>query len=112
MAGWPSIPLRKAPLVTDSGWDAAGVEHDALECCFRLEVEGLQATLDYRLEQGRIVMLGVRVPAPIEGRGLASRLTAAAVGWAEAAGLSILSQCSYVDAWLRRRRSRAGGLPR
>jgi len=89
----------------------AEVEHDPQARRFLVVVDGHRATLDYRLADGQALMLGVRVPAPIAGRGIAARLTAAAVGWAEAGGMTIGSQCSYVDAWLVRRRSRAGGAP-
>lgn len=90
---------------------AAAVEHDPLAQRFQVLVDGHRATLDYRLAGCRVLMLSVRVPVPLEGRGIAARLTAAAVGWAEAGGMSVGSQCSYVDAWLRRRGSPGGSAP-
>jgi uncharacterized protein len=44
------------------------------------------------------------VPPPIEGRGIAARLTRTAVEWARSEGLEIDPQCSYVRAWLSRNR--------
>lgn len=92
--------------------EPGAIEHDTLGERFLLVVDGHLATLDYRLGDRRVIMLGVRVPTAIEGQGVAARLTAAAVGWAEAAGLAVLSQCSFVDAWLRRRQSQATGANR
>ena len=42
------------------------------------------------------------VPASERGQGIAAKLLAAAVDWARGAGLTVVPQCSYVQAQFRR----------
>ena len=69
---------------------------------FEAEVEGRTAFLTYEREGGVVAMTHTIVPREIEGRGIASRLTSEAVGWARDESLEIDPQCSYVRAWLRK----------
>lgn len=69
---------------------------------FEAQVEGLTAYLTYEREDGGVAMTHTIVPPPIEGRGIAARLTRTAVDWARSEGLAIDPQCSYVRSWLRK----------
>jgi predicted GNAT family acetyltransferase len=68
---------------------------------FEAEVEGETAFLTYERAGDTVAMTHTIVPPPIEGRGVAGRLTSTAVEWARSEGLQIDPQCSYVRAWLR-----------
>ena len=70
----------------------------------RLEtvVDGHLCVIDYRLD-GRVLTLpSVRVPAAVEGRGIAAALTRAALDWARADSLRVVPVCPYVITWLKR----------
>ena len=69
---------------------------------FEAEVEGETAFLTYHRQGDVVAMTHTIVPRPIEGRGVAARLTRTAVEWARGEGLQIDPQCSYVRAWLSR----------
>lgn len=69
---------------------------------FEAEVEGQTAFLTYERDGDVVAMTHTIVPPALEGRGIAGRLTSAAVGWARDESLEIDPQCSYVRAWLRR----------
>ena len=78
------------------------VEHDSARQRFTVCVQGHEAGVDYELRDGSMVITHTRVPAPIEGRGLASQLTRAAFDHARAAGWKVRPACSYATAWAGR----------
>ena len=78
------------------------VKHLPDRARFEAEVEGCTAFLTYERQGDTVAMTHTIVPPPIEGRGVAGRLTTAAVDWARTEGLQIDPQCSYVRAWLRK----------
>ena len=78
------------------------VKHLPDQSRFEAEVDGATAFLTYQLEGGTVAMTHTSVPPPIEGRGVAGRLTSTAVEWARGEGLQIDPQCSYVRTWLHR----------
>ncbi len=86
--------------------DAHNVMHLPAEGRFEARLDGLRGELRYlrREAEGRSVMVipSVVVERAIEGRGVASALTRAALEWAEAEGLRVEPVCPYVDAWMRR----------
>ena len=69
---------------------------------FEARVEGQTAFLSYERDGGVVAMTHTIVPRELEGRGIAGRLTSAAVGWAREESLEIDAQCSYVRSWLRK----------
>ena len=78
------------------------VEHVPDRGRFETEVEGHTCVLEYRREGSTALMEHVGVPGAVEGRGIASALTRAAVEWARSEGLEIVALCPYVAAWMRR----------
>ncbi len=78
------------------------VKHLPEQARFEAEVEGSLAFLTYEREGDTVAMTHTIVPPPIEGRGVAAKLTRTAVEWARGEGLQIDPQCSYVRAWLRK----------
>ena len=83
------------------------VEHDCAGRRFHALVEGHRAVVDYRLADGVMTITHTGVPAAIEGRGVASELTRAAVNTARAEGWKVEAQCAYAAAWLRRHKDYA-----
>jgi predicted GNAT family acetyltransferase len=47
-------------------------------------------------------LVHTEVPAELEGRGIASRLVAAAFAYAREQGLTVVPVCSYVRSYMRR----------
>lgn len=81
---------------------SAAVAHDPSARRFALGVDGHEAGLDYQLLDGWMVITHTRVPAAIEGRGVASQLTRAAFEHARSEGWKVRPACSYAAAWARR----------
>jgi predicted GNAT family acetyltransferase len=65
------------------------------------EADGV-ARLRYRLEGDRLVLEHTMVPDELGGRGIGSSLVQAAVERARADGLSLVAECRFASAWLRR----------
>ena len=76
--------------------DLPSVEHDPGRQRFHVEVEGHQAELVYRVQDGRLVIDHTGVPAAVGGRGIAGHLE-----------LSPLA-CAYARAWVARHPAYAG----
>lgn len=69
---------------------------------FETEVDGETCVLDYRLDDDVMAMKRVYVPKPVEGRGIASKLTRHALDHCREQGLKVIPACPYVAAWIRR----------
>lgn len=78
------------------------IEHDSDAHRFSTSVDGHDATLDYDLADGRMVITHTRVPDEISGRGIAGDLVRAAFEHARATGLRVRPICSYAAAWAER----------
>jgi predicted GNAT family acetyltransferase len=60
------------------------------------------SVLTYSLRPGSIAFLHAEVPPPLEGRGIAARITKTALDYARQNGLKVLPLCPYVAAYIRR----------
>jgi predicted GNAT family acetyltransferase len=78
------------------------IVHNAAESRFEARVKGLLCVAVYRLSDGVMRMTHTEVPPMLEGRGIASKLVAAAVEYARANDFKIAPLCSYVRVWMRR----------
>ena len=78
------------------------VDHDRAAHRFTTTVDGHVAQVDYRLEDGRMVIVHTGVPKAIEGRGIAGALVKVAFETARAEGWRVVAQCAYAAGWLRR----------
>ncbi len=65
-------------------------------------MDGELCVLDYRIDGQVITMNRVFVPPPVEGRGIAGRLTRHALDAAREAGHKVIPRCPYVAAWIER----------
>lgn len=82
--------------------DASGIERDEERGCYRLTLNGEQATLDYHFEGGCMVITHTFVPPALRGGGIAAGLVRAALADARRTGHKVRSQCSYVTVFLQR----------
>lgn len=80
----------------------SSVRHELARYRFVIELDEHEAVLDYRFTGDTMVILHTRVPAAIEGRGVAARLTASALAWARANGRKVSPECSYAQAYFTR----------
>jgi len=79
------------------------VTHDKAGHRFNVTTpEGLTAFLNYRLRDNDIVLVHTEVPAALQDQGIGQALARAALNYAQASGLSVVPQCSFVASYLRR----------
>lgn len=86
------------------------IQHVPDENRFETVVDGETCVLDYllddrlddRLDERVMTMTRVYVPPPVEGRGIASRLTRFALDHCRAKALAVVPRCPYVSAWVQR----------
>ncbi len=80
------------------------VLHNPEASRFEATVDGHLCVANYRTHEGVMSIDHTHVPAPLEGRGIAAALVAATLAHARAQGLRVRPVCSYVAAYMRRRR--------
>ena len=78
------------------------VIHDENNQQFYIDCGGKRAELDYRSAGTSIAFVHTGVPREFEGRGIAGQLVQAGLAWARAKSVSVVPQCSYVSAYIRR----------
>jgi predicted GNAT family acetyltransferase len=69
---------------------------------FEVESGGSLAVLEYEEEDGRITLVHTEVPPPLEGKGIAGRLAAAALDSARDRNLRVIPVCDFVSAYIKR----------
>ncbi|ODP36070.1 GNAT family N-acetyltransferase [Sphingomonas turrisvirgatae] len=69
---------------------------------FELAVEGHVAFAAYTIDGDTITFTHTVVPPELEGRGIASRLIAHALGEAKGRGLKVVPQCPFVAAYIEK----------
>ena len=88
--------------MSDSSNTLPPVIHDPEGSRFRLDLDGHEALLEYRLRDGAMLITHTRVPDAIGGRGIAAVLVRAALAHARAEGLKVVPECSYVAVFMQR----------
>lgn len=78
------------------------IEHNVELSKFSTIEEGLEAYVEYRIANGELDILHTYVPPQLEGRGIASKIVAAAYDWALKEHLTPIATCPYAKAWLQR----------
>ena len=79
------------------------ITHHHAQHCFDTVIEGHTACVEYRISPGTFDIIHTRVPAPLEGRGIAAALVQTAYDYARSRQLALRGSCSYAAAWLKRR---------
>jgi uncharacterized protein len=80
--------------------DHVHVTHDDEAQTFSLSVEGQLAQIAYHRRPGLISLDHTNVPPPIEGYGVAAKLTRFALDYARQQNLRVIPACSYVAAFV------------
>lgn len=80
------------------------VVHNEKAHRFEMEIEGLRPILTYRRFPDRIHFIHTEVPAPLEGRGLATKLARTALDFARTNHLRVVPVCPFVASFLRNHR--------
>ncbi len=78
------------------------VHHDRAARRFQADVDGYPCVLAYELSGTRMSIVHTGVPGEVGGRGIAAKLTEAAVAAARAEGWKIAPLCSYARVWFER----------
>jgi len=76
--------------------------HNAAEERFELRIGGELCLLNYRRSTGKLVIYHTEVPQPFEGRGLAERMTRAALDFARSENLHVEPRCSYAAYFMQK----------
>jgi hypothetical protein len=80
------------------------VQHDEKRHRFWVDVDGLEAFLDYvPLGDDKLDYVRTFVPTELRGKGLADRIVKVALEWADARGKEVIPSCWYVAKVLERR---------
>jgi hypothetical protein len=69
---------------------------------FQMALDGEIASLEYRLNDGVLVLMHTEVPDKLGGHGIASALAEYAFNYARAAGLPVKIYCPFVLAWVKK----------
>ena len=84
--------------------DGVTVTHNEEAHRFEATVDGKSCFLAYRRFQDRLLLYHTEVPAPLEGHGIAAKLTRAALDFARANHLRVVPRCPYVSSFLLKNR--------
>ena len=84
--------------------DGVTVTHNEEAHRFEATVDGLPSLLAYRQFPDRLVFYHTEVPAPLEGHGIAAKLTRTALDFARANHLRVVPLCPYVSSFLLKNR--------
>ncbi len=69
---------------------------------FELEASGQLAVIEYHRHNGVVTLTHTYVPAELGGRGIGSTLTQGALDLIKARGESIMPECSFISAFIKR----------
>ncbi len=78
------------------------VEDRVDERRFVLEVDGHLAQLQYRVHNGKLILVHTEVPEELGGRGLGGVLVESSLDKAAAEGLTVWPWCPYARSWLQK----------
>jgi predicted GNAT family acetyltransferase len=79
------------------------IRHNESDSRFETTIEGSTAYAEYDLEPGgRIVFTHTIVPDALSGRGIANQLVKAGLEHARSQKLTVVPQCSFVQAFIKR----------
>src|SRR4051794_33248283 len=78
------------------------VYHDTTARRFEIVLDGHRSELDYEEDGDSVAMTHTFVPPELRGRGLAEKLTRAALDWARGDKKRVVPACSYVAVFIQR----------
>jgi len=77
-----------------------GVVHNEKAHRFEIELDGDTAFAEYNLVDHGIILHHTLVPEAFEGKGVASRLAKAALGYARERDLKVIPTCPFMAAYI------------
>jgi predicted GNAT family acetyltransferase len=80
--------------------DQVQITHNESAHRFEAEVHGLTALIVYRIQPGRMIIQHTEVPPELEARGLAAKLTRAALEYARSKKFQVVPSCPYTAAYI------------
>ena len=80
--------------------DKVQVTHNESARRFEAVVHGLTAFIVYKMLPGRMVIQHTEVPPELEARGLAAKLTRAALDYARSKEFEVVPACPYTAAFI------------
>lgn len=86
----------------------AAVVHNRTEQRFEISIGQALCVLQYRVAADKMIVYHTEVPAPFERRGLAARLTRAALEYARSENLKVEPRCPYTAYFLRKHTEYSG----
>jgi predicted GNAT family acetyltransferase len=86
---------------------SAQVVHNRSAQQFELHIGNMLCLLQYRIAGVKMIIFHTEVPATIQKRGLADRMTRAALEFARAEKMKVEPRCPYTAAFLRKHREYA-----
>lgn len=78
------------------------IDNNAPASRFELAVNGGLAVLDYRIDGDTVFLLHVEVPLAEQGRGIAGKLSHAALEFARDNSLKVVPRCPFIATYIRR----------
>lgn len=82
--------------------DDLNISNNTLASRFEMAVHGGIGVLDYRIEGGIIFLLYVEVPPSEQGRGIAGKLSRAALEFSRESGLKVVPRCPFIATYMQR----------
>jgi uncharacterized protein len=82
--------------------EASEVIHNEQDSRFELRIGDALCVLDYRRTPDKLVIYHTEVPLPFERRGLAARMTGAALDFARSQNLKVEPRCPYTAAFMQK----------
>ena len=86
----------------DINLDTVTVLHNERLHRFEATVDGLISLITYVRSADRITLNHTEVPPPLEGQGIAGKLTETALEFARSSQLRVAPRCSYVANYMRK----------
>jgi hypothetical protein len=96
--------MFRASVIALPGYEMSDlkIKNDAVSNRFEVLVSGKLAFLDYRIDGHTTFLLYVEVPPAEQGRGIAGRLSRAALEYARDNGLKVVPRCPFIATYVRR----------
>ncbi len=89
-------------MTNSPAFESSEVFHNVAQQRFELRLGDALCLLDYRLSLGKLVIYHTEVPQPLERRGLAARITRAALDFARSQNLQVEPRCPYTASFMQK----------
>ena len=70
--------------------------------CLELEVEGSIAFIEFKLSNGKLILIHTEVPPELEGKGVGSAIVQKALQYTKDNNYKVVPRCAFVQSYLKR----------